>query len=107
MEKLCPVCKKLITNTPVCCICRIFDKENVAEFLKNNTAEKGERPRKTKNHAVYGYQSRQVAIKREKIWKAKNPPQKTAGRRLSKAEELIANTLDEIGETAIILKGLA
>lgn len=116
MEKLCIVCGKGTTNSQngICVICTLFDKERVAEYLKNNQVEKGARPENTKKSTSYimdwqqkpDTETRKSAITRQQARK-KGMRQPKPLNWLSRAESLIADRLDASGESDIILKNLA
>jgi len=95
----------------ICCICKVFEKEKVAEYLKTHEIPLGARPKSTCNHAPYGYASRQECIKNGtlKLREKKTIHRLNRGitdRKLSKAEESIFNMLSTIGEDVEIIKKL-
>ena len=95
------------SSDSICRICRVFEPEKVAEYLKTHTIEQGARPQLSKNHAVYGYASRQESIKKGQYKNLSRPvKRRTPERKLSKQEEAIFNTLSTIGEDVEIIKKL-
>lgn len=127
MPKTCLVCQtENATNDPeaICIICRRFTSELVTDFLKNNPVPKGAKPETSTKKSFYGFnwqsqpntQTRIEAIEKAKNKaKRRNHATSLAKLRNTKAnckawlcreEAKIADGLDEIGESQIILKVL-